>query len=62
MGARPVAALDGKTGAPQVTATYGVAIVGGGIVGLATARAITRRLPGAAVCVVEKETAAVRCF
>ena len=56
MGARPVAAPDGKTAPPQVTATYDVAIIGGGIVGLATARAITRRLPGAAVCVVEKET------
>ena len=56
MGARLVAAPDGGTGAPEVTATYDVAIIGGGIVGLATARAITRRLPGAAVCVVEKET------
>jgi L-2-hydroxyglutarate oxidase len=33
-----------------------VAIVGGGIVGLAVARELTRRRPGASVCVFERET------
>ena len=33
-----------------------LAIVGGGIVGLAVARELTRRHPGASVCVLERET------
>ncbi len=35
--------------------SFDVAVVGAGIVGLATARAVAERLPGAAICVLEKE-------
>lgn len=38
-----------------MTQTTDVLVVGGGIVGLATARAITRRRPGATVTVIDKE-------
>lgn len=38
---------------PQV---YDICVIGAGIVGLATARALTERLPGAAIAVVDKET------
>lgn len=41
----------------QALGPYDVAIVGGGIVGLATARAIQRAVPGATVAVLEKEPA-----
>lgn len=34
---------------------YDVCVIGGGIVGLATASAVARRLPGASIVVVEKE-------
>ena len=36
---------------------YDVVVIGAGIVGLATARALTTRLPGAALAVIEKEPA-----
>src|SRR6266511_784232 len=35
---------------------YDLAVVGGGIIGLATARELRRRFPGAAIAVLEKET------
>ena len=37
-----------------------LAIVGGGIVGLAVARELSRRSPGASVCVLERESGGVR--
>lgn len=37
--------------------TYDVAVVGGGIVGLATAHALTQKMPGARIIVLEKEAA-----
>lgn len=40
--------------------TYDIAVVGGGIVGLATARELLRRRPGAKVAVVEKEASVGR--
>ena len=39
-----------------MTACYEVAVIGGGIVGLATARAVAARLPGVDLVVIEKET------
>jgi L-2-hydroxyglutarate oxidase LhgO len=36
-------------------AEFDVAVVGGGIIGLATAREIQKRFPGKTVCVIEKE-------
>ena len=39
-----------------MTARYDVAVIGGGIVGLATARAVAARLPGVDLVVIEKET------
>lgn len=44
------------TSVPQKSA-YDIVIVGGGIVGLATALAISRRHPGRSLCVLEKENA-----
>ncbi|WP_235734925.1 L-2-hydroxyglutarate oxidase [Nocardioides alcanivorans] len=41
--------------APTTAATYDVAVVGAGIVGLAVAREVLRRRPGARVVVVEQE-------
>lgn len=38
-----------------MTDRYDVAVIGAGIVGLATARALAARLPGAALAVIEKE-------
>jgi hypothetical protein len=38
-----------------VQTEFDVAIVGSGIIGLATAREIQRRFPGLTVCVIEKE-------
>jgi L-2-hydroxyglutarate oxidase len=38
-----------------VSETYDVAVIGGGIVGLATARAVAARLPGVSLIVIEKE-------
>ena len=38
-----------------MTDRYDVAVIGGGIVGLATARAVTARLPGVDLVVIEKE-------
>src|SRR4051812_29215868 len=38
-------------------ATYDVAIIGGGIVGLAAAREILQRRPGARLAILEKEAA-----
>lgn len=40
--------------------TYDYAVIGGGIVGLATAMALQRRAPGCSVVVVEKEPAVAR--
>ncbi len=39
-----------------MTEVYDVAMIGGGIVGLATARAVAARLPGVALTVIEKES------
>lgn len=39
-----------------MTLSYDVVVIGGGIVGLATAYALTERDPGLTVAVVEKET------
>jgi 2-hydroxyglutarate dehydrogenase len=48
----------GPVGADAGTeCTYDVAIVGGGIVGLATARRLLQTYPSLTVCVVEKESA-----
>lgn len=38
-----------------MTGRYDIAVIGGGIVGLATARAVAARLPGVALAVIEKE-------
>ena len=40
-----------------MTARYDVAVIGGGIVGLATARAVAARLPGVDLAIIEKEPA-----
>ena len=40
-----------------MTACYEVAVIGGGIVGLATARAVAARLPGVDLAIIEKEPA-----
>jgi L-2-hydroxyglutarate oxidase LhgO len=41
----------------NVTTDYDVAVIGGGIVGLATATAVARAFPGVRLCVIDKETA-----
>jgi L-2-hydroxyglutarate oxidase LhgO len=57
----PVDQAPQPEGAPPTlvpqTAHYDIAIVGGGIVGLATARELLRRLPSLRVIVIEKEAA-----
>ncbi|ORX49785.1 FAD dependent oxidoreductase [Hesseltinella vesiculosa] len=45
----------GKVANEVNTETYDMCVVGGGIVGLATARELIRRFPGMTVCVLEKE-------
>ncbi len=48
-------ATDGWVASPEAPARCSVAIVGGGIVGLAVARELTRRQPSLSVCVLERE-------
>jgi L-2-hydroxyglutarate oxidase len=51
-------ARPGIGGGPEVMRD--VLVIGGGIVGLATAREVTRRMPGARVVVIEKEPSVAR--
>jgi 2-hydroxyglutarate dehydrogenase len=46
---------DGASSSVQAPSRCDVAVVGGGIVGLAVARELTRRYPRASVCVFERE-------
>lgn len=51
---------DGRAPAARDPSIYDVAVVGGGIVGLSTARALTDDHPGARVVVLEKEEGVAR--
>lgn len=55
-----VAQMRRVEGNPQVCPRYDVAVVGGGLVGLATAYQLLRRSPGLGVVVVEKESVLAR--
>src|SRR5438874_8808726 len=46
-----------RRGGGGMSVTYDVVVIGGGIIGLATAREILQRRPGATLVVLEKERA-----